>query len=269
MSKEDILQILDDLPPISEFEPFDTDDIYDFALEHMGDDGSFQFHDIKNILQWLHAEDSHYDPDACTHPAELKQLTEPDDIKFVDKWLTEVLKPGTKITIKKPSPTDIKFNDIESVQAYLKQVPAYPPNDETEDVDVTTYDSLPLWSHSAAVETKPSRDSLKSHGVLTEKQPKATVKYVAKISTFPDDAKFAAKRKARVKVQDNDDVYYECLACDKKYKYKTSLNRHELDKHVPKDASQPAENKQATKRAPRNHKKKSTLPVNSNERIQT
>lgn len=176
MSTQEIFDLIVNWPAESEVqEPGHLDAVLDFVCEHVGDRELSRFQDIASILTWLNGDHSNsmiigqYD------------ITTSDGQQCNDTAKSQVLRPGTKITIRKPSANDIKFNDMESVQAYLNQGPANQSNDDSEEVDVTTFDFSPPWNQYHIVEAPPkSQKNTKLHRVLTEKPPTASATNIGK-----------------------------------------------------------------------------------------
>lgn len=234
----------------------DLDAVLDFVIEHVDDKELYRFQDIASILNWLNGIDATWNGQHRVNPIECQQGND---------TAMPILRPGTKITIPKPSASDIKFTDMESVKAYLNQGPANQSNDDSEEVDVTTFDFTPTWNQYHNTETKPkSRKTTKLHRVLTEKQPTAN----------GTNTKPCYPKKGAIKSTDHRPVetIYKCMQCDKKYKQKSSLHRHEKS-HLPKEPGNVINSPAETK--PHNPSKKNInsnaliIPLNTVETIST
>lgn len=221
MSKEEVLKMIVNLPPLADI-PHNFDAIFDFIIEHVSEVDMCRFNDVASIVKWLHTDDAHQtnqQPSFMNHISERKTGDE--------STLAKMLRPGTKITIPKPRPSDIILNDYESVQAYLNQGIVYQSNyDDLEEVDVTTFDYSPPWNQYHCIDEQP-KSRKNSFRVLTEKQPTANCN--KRTNAFP--------KKYSIKVTSTDssnEPMFECSQCDRKYKRKSSLNRHEKS-HLPED----------------------------------
>lgn len=244
---------------------FDLDTLLDFVIEHVGDTEIFRFDDLASILNWLYTDESQWN-----------QIDGNDQLDSVDSsvcqpcndtTIASVLKPGTKITIRKPSASDIKFQDLESVQAYLNKgsVSSYQSsNDDSEEVDVITDDFTPTWNSMGtqyfieATSTVPPK-SRKNSKVLTENQSN-----VANLNVN-------ARKKVTIK-SDLVEATYKCSECDKKYKQKSSLLRHSKS-HLPKEPGNEHNKKPTNKRTNNKNNMNGTthviLPLNTAEPIST
>lgn len=243
----------------SEIQPslnFDT--LLDFVDEHVGEADLYRFENVASILSWLNADEMLWNAQCQVNAIENQQT--------MDSTIPHVLKPGTKITIRKPSASDIKFNDMESVQAYLSQGPSYQSNDEfqfngnddqndSEEVDVTTFDFTPTWNHFHVVEMNPkSRKNIK---VLTEMQPNAT------------NINATKSKRGTIKANGLVESTHKCPDCEKSYKQKSSLLRHSKS-HVPKEpGTEPVKKKPNKRSTKKNVKTHGIHPINNAEPIPT
>lgn len=207
MSQQEIFRMIVNLPSAIEMQ-FNIETIYDFVIDRVGEPNLCQFKDVGSILNWLKADETLYLNNKDENRAN-NQVTMP-----------KVLKPGTKITIRKPSPNDIKFNDIESAQAYLSQATlSQSSNDDSEEIDVTTFDYTTPWNQYPIIESKSkTRKNSKSHRILTENQQ--TASFTCITNTLPNKAKSNGR-------DNSPETMYQCSTCEKRYKQKSSLNRHE------------------------------------------
>lgn len=231
----------------SEMQPsLSLDTLLDFVAEYVGETNLYRFQDIASILNWLGADETLWNGQCIISGSENGHGT--------DTTIAHVLKPGTKITIRKPSSTDVKFNDMESVQAYLSS--ASQSNDDSEEVDVTTFDYTPTWNHYHISE--PSMQKFrKNTKVLTEKQ--------SNINTI-------APKKLKITADGLVESQYKCSECDKKYKQKSSLLRHSKS-HLPKEPGTEHIVKKTPNKRPNKKNMNGTthaiVPLNTTEPIST
>lgn len=244
---------------------FDEEALLDFVIEHVGDTELFRFEDLTSILNWLCADESQWN-----HIDDNDQLDSVDSSVYQpchDTTIPSVLKPGTKITIRKPSANDIKFQDMESVQAFLNKGSSNQSNDDSEEVDVTTFDYVPTWNSignqyfieaTVPPSTVPPK-SRKNSKVLTENQSN-----VANLNV-------SARKKGTIK-NDLVESTYKCSECDKRYKQKSSLLRHSKI-HLPKEPGTEHDKKPTNKRTNNKNTMNGTthviLPLNTAEPIST
>lgn len=223
--------------PISN-EHLDVDALFDLIIEWMGE-VQYPFDDIKSIVCWLTNGDDALWNDVSAY-----------DINSVENRSINgpTLKPGTKITISQPSANSKKFNDMESVQAYLSN---HQWNDDSEEVDVTTFDYTPTWNHYHIIESTAKKPKLAR--VLTEKQPTANVT-VRKL-------KHTEKMPIKETVNGLIERTHQCPDCLRSYKQKSSLHRH-VKSHLGKKAGcETVKNTQSKKSTP----KKCSMPKRSNQ----
>lgn len=218
MTTQKIFELIVNWPAESEvLDAGNLDIVLDFVSEHVGDRTLTRFQDIASILTWLNG-------DYHSNSVMIGQyhIDASDEQPGNDTAKTQVLRPGTKITIRKPSANDIKFNDMESVQAYLNQGSNHSNEDSEEMVDVLSDDYAPPWNqyHRETIEVLPKpKKTTKLQRVLMErleKQP--TAMSLENI-----------KKKSQIKSADKGlvETMYKCALCDKKYRQRSSLNRHE------------------------------------------
>lgn len=242
MSQQEIFRMIVNLPSVIEMQ-FNIETLYDFVIDRVGETNLYQFKDVGSILNWLKADETLW-------------FNNPDENRATNQiTMPKVLKPGTKITIRKPSPNDIKFNDIESVQAYLSQAAlSQSSNDDSEEIDVTTFDYTTPWNQYPIIESKPkTRKNSKSHRILTENQQ--TASFTCITNTMPNKAKLNGCDKSP-------EIFYQCSTCDRRYKQKSSLNRHEkthLAKEVGSESVAVKKPPNSTKRA--NNGNHTTTPI--------
>lgn len=186
------------------------DTLLDFVAEHVTEADLYHFKDVASILSWLYAAEAQWLDDQCHVNANESQQCNND------VTISHALKPGIKVTIPKPGANDIKFTDMESVQAYLNQGAANLSNDDFEEVDVTTFDYTPTWNHYHITDSSPENQKTKK--ILTELQ--------TNVKTKPP--------KKSANKMDLVEIMYKCDECDKKYKQKSSLLRHSKI-HLPKE----------------------------------
>lgn len=236
--------------------------LLDFVIEHVGDTELFRFEDLTSILNWLCADESHW------NQIDVNEQFDSIDSNLYqpchDPTIANVLKPGTKVTIRKPSVNDIKFQDLESVKAYLNKGSSNQSNDDSEDVDVTTFDYTPTWNSignqyfmEATPMALPKRR--KNAKVLTENQSN-----VANLNV-------STRKRGTIKNELVESTY-KCSECDKKYKQKSSLLRHSKT-HLPKESGtvhdKKSTNKRTNNRTNMNGTTHAILPLNTAERIST
>lgn len=269
MSKEEIIDLIVKWAPKSEIPLLSLDSIFDFVIEYVGDKEITRLQDITSILNWLNSDDGLLNRQRQTNTSDKNPLEE--TVK------TQTLRPGAKIIIPKPSANDLKFNDMESVQAYLNhQVSSVQSNEDNEDVDVTSFDFTPPWNqYHATIETYPidEKPHKINNRVLTENKSNANTSKRNKVKT--KDLKMTNSLV---------EPLYQCNLCEKKYKQKSSLNRHEkshltkiaptqsndVTTKTPQEKSQP--NQQLilpTNRKTQNRNIPTIIPLNSSETIST
>lgn len=254
MSQQEIFQMIVN-EPLAMGMQFNLDTIYDFVIDRVDESDINQFEDINSALKWLHSDDSSWHGQ---FHANVNENEIPNQAS-----LPKRLKKGIKVTIRKPSASDIKFNDFESVQAYLSQATNYQSNDESDEIDVTTFDYATPWNQYPIVESKQkNRKNSKINRILTENQQAASFTCITN--------KMPSKKAASKDL----DACHECLACGKKYKQKSSLNRHEkihnpkiVDGEVTVTVKKPPK---STKRVSNgNHQTAPIIPLNTAETIST
>lgn len=252
MTQQELLQMVVSLPQPTKEMQFNKDMLFDFVIEHVCDGKPYRFEDIDSAITWLENGDSFWPTKQCN--GKVKGNTA---IKRHATKMKHTLKPGTKIKIRKPSANDIKFTDIESAQAYLNQASSYHSNDDSDEVDVTTFDYTTQWNqYPISNETKPKKQQNKKiYRILAENQQQTTA------------PKRINKTSSKTLNQNSlDDFEFHCNLCDKKYKQKSSLNRHEkihLAKEV--DAEGVTEPPTPKKRATKGKHSTTIIPVNTTE----
>lgn len=223
MSKEEIMEMIVNWPPMTETQMnFET--VCDFVFERVNEADMFRFHDVDSILKWLHSDETISNQ---YHPV---TQFRPQHSSREEPTLVKMLRPGTKIIIPKPRPNDKRFTNIESAQAYLNQNVIYQTidvdvdYDDSDEVDVISCDYSPPWNQFHMLEdpTPKPRKNARMHRVLMEKQPTAT--YTCNARTIIQPKKKTIKA---TNVDACDEPLFECQSCDRKYKRKSSLNRHE------------------------------------------
>lgn len=257
MTQQELLQMVISLPQPTKEMQFNEDALYDFIVDHVFDGSPYRFEDIHSVITWLENGDSFWPSKQCN--GKVKENTA---IKRQATKMKHTLKPGTKIKIRKPSANDIKFTDIESAQAYLNQASSNHSNDDSDEVDVTTFDYTTQWNqYPISNESKPKKQqNRKIYRILAENQQQTTAsKRINRTST------------KTMKQNTCDESEFHCNLCDKKYKQKSSLNRHEkvhLAKEVDDEGvtEPPTPKKRATKGK---HSTTTNIPVNTTEPIFT
>lgn len=144
MTQEELFQMIISLPPKFKF---DEDTVHNFIMEHMlcDDNPYHQFESEKKVLEWLVFGDSFW-------PSEQNYGWNEEESKSIKRQATMTkltLKPGTKIIIRKPSANIMKFNDIESAQAYLQsQTSNIHSNDDSDQINANTFGMFYRVLHS-------------------------------------------------------------------------------------------------------------------------
>lgn len=255
MPNDQIMDMIVNMPTTTDI-PFNCDEMFDFVIEHESEAHICQFKNCTSIVKWLQDDDPHSN--------ESNSNENQTEIRTYDGVaLKRILKPGTKITIPKPRSNTMTFKNIESLQLFINQNPNHGiyqniniNYDDSEDVDVTSYDCLSPWNTGHNIKTIQSTDpKLNQYSnvlrVLTEKQPTAT--YTCNTITSIQSVKKPHK------IKEHNINEYVCNTCNKKYKQKSSLNRHEKS-HLPKcdDDNQTVQNGST---------QQSLIPLNANELI--
>lgn len=258
MSKEEIMKMIVNLPPPTTEIQMNFETVYDFVIERVSETDMCQFPDVASIVTWLHSDNTYSNE---SHPVAHFRAQNP---ARQESTLVKMLKPGTKIIIPKPRPNDKKFSNIESAQAYLNQNIVYQSVDvdfdDSEEVDVISYDCSSPWNQFYMPEPQQqpkARKNSRMHRVLTEKQPTAT--YTCNARTIIQPKKKTIKA---TNVDAGDEPSFECQSCDRKYKRKSSLIRHEKI-HLAKDD----DNNTTIQNIPTKHA--TIIPLNAAELIST
>lgn len=218
MSHLDLVDMIANLSQVPDMQLEST--VFDFIVEHVKEADVCRFKDVASVLEWLHADYT------FQHGQNHASTDTISDKSSGETTLEKILRPGAKITIPKPRPSDIKFNDMESLKAYLnKTTNDYQNFDDSEEVDVTTYDFTPPWNHYPIVEPVIQNRKKSSHiRVLTETQPKATANKSTNVNKMPK------KCKPKDKGSLTDDMF-QCSRCGRQYKRRINLVKHE-EKHL-------------------------------------
>lgn len=224
ISDLDLVEMNVDLSSVPDVQIEST--VFDFIIEHVKEADVCRFKDVSSVLKWLHADYTFQHDQNHAGTGSIIVNTS------ADTRIEKTLRPGAIITIPKPRPNDMKFSDIETLQAYLNKRPfnrrtIIVPSliDDSEDVDVTTYDFTPPWNQYAIVEPViQNRQNTIGHiRVLTETQPKATAKKSTHLNKMP--------KKCKPRNTEPTDERFQCRICGREYKRIIYLRRHE-DKHL-------------------------------------
>lgn len=222
MSTEELYNMIVHLAPKSEMQLFSLDTLLEFVLDFVGEKEINRFQDMTSILNWLNSEDTLWNRQRYAIASGNKPTYETAK--------SQTFRPGDIITIPISTANNMKFNDMESVQAYLNhQSASNQSNDDCEEVDVTTFDYTPAWNHYHHV-TQPIPKTTKIHNrVLVEKQPTASSS-----TNYKNNGAKNNNEMEKPGELDLGETFFECKLCDKKYKQKSSLNRHEKGNHSKK-----------------------------------
>lgn len=245
------------------------DAILEFVADRVGDDELYRFQDISTALNWLLSEEALFYRQDNSIPIESKSISDSIIISaetklHIDTTMCEVLKPGTKITIRKPSANDIKFNDLESVQAYLSQASSSQSNEDSDEVDVTTLDYTPAWNQYHNVET--AIKATNTANVVIVKKPKSSGNLYSSMEEEPNissDSNSPGIKMLEIELK------FQCPECDRKYKQRSSLLRHGKLHKLKETGIEPTKKPPITQKRSSKNKTNGIVPVKSGEPIST